>query len=39
MRCRQLLRLWNIYDATEFEFCPSCGVHAPWINECEEEEE
>jgi len=40
-RCGYLLELWEMreFDALSFEFCPACGVHAPWVNACRRKEE
>ena len=40
MNCEQIKELWKLpqYDSLSFMFCPNCGIHAPWINDCKEEE-
>lgn len=39
MKCKLLLKLWKTEDKYEIDFCPTCGVHAPWVNDCKVEEE
>lgn len=40
MNCKEMkTRYANEFETMVFEYCPCCGVHAPWINDCKEEEE
>ena len=40
MNCKYVRKeyKWEIHNM-DFDYCPSCGVHAPWVNDCKEEEE
>lgn len=39
MKCKEMkARYANEFVTMVFEYCPNCGVRAPWINDCKEEE-
>jgi hypothetical protein len=40
MKCEEIQRKYSYeLKLMMFEYCPACGVHAPWVNDCKEEEE
>ena len=39
MKCDLLLKLLKREYVFDLAYCPSCGVHAPWVNDCKRDEE
>lgn len=38
-KCDLYVELLKTVDVFDIEYCPSCGVHAPWVNGCRKDEE
>jgi hypothetical protein len=40
MNCKEISKeYFHEIQTYMFEYCPGCGVHAPWVNDCQVEDE